>query len=242
MEIKKEWFETWFNTPYYHILYKKRNVEEAQQFMLKLTHFLNLPKESTILDLGCGKGRHAVFLNKLGYNVTGLDLSENSIQFAKQFENKTLQFNQFDMRNPLAEKYNAIFNLFTSFGFFEDDDEDISILKNIKNGLLDNGVAIIDFMNAYKVQQKLVTNETKTIDNITFNIHRYIENGFIFKEIQFFADGRHHEYTERVKCINFEKAKQYMLSVGFKINQAFGNYQLDTFNENNSDRLILLLS
>ena len=86
----KDWFTDWFNTSYYHILYKDRNDADAQLFMKNITAFLALPKTAHILDLPCGKGRHALFLNSLGYKVTGADLAENSIKYAKQFENEKL--------------------------------------------------------------------------------------------------------------------------------------------------------
>ncbi|MEN8885269.1 MAG: methyltransferase domain-containing protein, partial [Winogradskyella sp.] len=79
---KKQWFASWFDTPYYHILYKDRDYSEAQVFMDNLTNYLNIPNGGKILDLACGKGRHSVYLNKLGYNVTGVDLSEKSITHA----------------------------------------------------------------------------------------------------------------------------------------------------------------
>ena len=82
---KKYWFTDWFNTPYYHTLYKHRNDIDAQLFMKNITAFLSIPKTTHILDLPCGKGRHSVFLNSLGYKVTGGDLAENSIKFAQQF-------------------------------------------------------------------------------------------------------------------------------------------------------------
>jgi len=53
----ENWYASWFDTPYYHILYKDRDYDEAQAFMDNLTHYLNLPEESKILDLACGKGR-----------------------------------------------------------------------------------------------------------------------------------------------------------------------------------------
>ena len=115
------WFESWFDTKYYHILYKERNDEEAQLLMDNLTHYLNLPEDAKILDLACGKGRHAIYLNSLGFDVTGIDLSENSIKEASQFANEKLHFKVHDMRETCNEKYDAIFNLFTSFGYFEDD-------------------------------------------------------------------------------------------------------------------------
>ncbi|MDX1828158.1 MAG: class I SAM-dependent methyltransferase [Lutibacter sp.] len=241
MSDTKDWFVSWFNTKYYHTLYKNRDYNEAQLFMQNLVSFLNLKKDAELLDLGCGKGRHAIFLNKLGFDVLGADLSSNSINYAKQFENETLHFYEHDMRIPFSSKFDAIFNLFTSFGFFEEDAEDILILKNIKNGLKDNGVAVIDFMNTKKVYKTLVPFEEKTIDGITFKIHRFIENGFVHKQINFFADNKQHEFIEKVKCIDLKKAKNYMQTVGFNIKHQFGNYQLEDFNEATSDRLILVL-
>jgi SAM-dependent methyltransferase len=236
----KDWFTDWFNTPYYHILYKDRNDEDAQLFMRNITEFLKLPKSTHILDLPCGKGRHSVFLNSLGYTVTGGDLAENSIKIAKKNENNTLKFKVHDMRKPFNNKYDTIFNLFTSFGYFEDDKEDLIILENIKNGLHNNGYFVFDFLNADYVKANLVSNETKIVDNITFHITRKIKNGFIFKNVSFFADGKQHSYTERVKYLDIYKMKQYFKSVGFTILNIFGDYELNEFDTKTSNRLILV--
>lgn len=235
-----DWFTEWFNTPYYHILYKDRNDTDAQLFMSNITRFLNLPKTTHILDLPCGKGRHAVYLNCLGYKVTGGDLSENSIDFAKQFENETLDFQVHDMRKPFENKYDAVFNLFTSFGYFKDDADDLLILQNIKNGLKENGVFVFDFLNAKKVEQNLVKNETKVIDGIEFHINKEIKDGFILKHISFLADGKSHSFTEQVKYLDLPKMKDYFKTIGFEIVHCFGNYHLNEFHSNFSDRLILV--
>lgn len=237
---QKDWFKEWFNTPYYHILYKHRDFADAQSFMQNITTFLGLNKDKHILDLPCGKGRHAVYLNSLGYRVTGGDLSENSIAFAKQYENDRLTFEVHDMRKPFHLKYDAVFNLFTSFGYFNSDKDDLLILKNIKNGLKDNGVFVFDFLNADKLQTTLIKNETKTIDSIVFTIERKIKGGFILKHIYFHADGKDHHYTERVKFLNLETMKNYFNEVGFKIENTFGDYQLNSFDSKTSDRLILV--
>ena len=93
MENKNvNWFTSWFDTKYYHLLYKNRDDHDAQLFMKHLTNYLNIPENGSILDLACGKGRQAVYLNSLNYNVTGVDLSKNSIEHAKQFENDSLNF------------------------------------------------------------------------------------------------------------------------------------------------------
>jgi SAM-dependent methyltransferase len=236
----KDWFTDWFNTPYYHVLYKDRNDIEAQLFMKNITAFLALPKTTHILDLPCGKGRHAVFLNSLGYKVTGGDLSENSIKFAEKFKNNSLSFKVHDMRKPFNNQYNAVFNLFTSFGYFEDDKDDLLILQNIKNGLKKDGVFVFDFLNAAFVKQTLVAKETKIVDSIIFYITREINNGFILKNISFFADGENHVYTERVKYLDAKKIKSYFEKVGFTVTHIFGSYNLSNFDEQTSKRLILV--
>jgi len=241
MAKKKDWFVSWFDTNYYHTLYSHRDDYEAQEFIINIVNFLNFKKDDILLDLGCGKGRHSIYLNSLGYNVVGADLSKNSIQLAKQFENDRLKFIEQDMRDPFNTTYNAILNLFTSFGFFEDDADDIAVLQNIKNGLKPEGFAIIDFMNVKKVVSNLVSEEIQTIEGISFKINRYLKDGFIVKEINFDADGEHHTYLEKVKSLELPKIKSYLNSVDFKIKHTFGNYQLEDFNEETSDRLILVL-
>ena len=241
MAKKKDWFVSWFDTNYYHTLYSHRDDDEAQEFMINIVNFLNFKKDDVLLDLGCGKGRHSIYLNSLGFNVVGADLSKNSIQLAKQFENDHLKFIEQDMRDPFNTTYNAILNLFTSFGFFEDDEDDIAVLQNIKNGLKPEGFAIIDFMNVKKVVSNLVSEEIQTIEGISFKINRYLKDGFIVKEINFDADGEHHTYFEKVKSLELPKIKSYLNSVDFKIKHTFGNYQLEDFNEETSDRLILVL-
>jgi len=237
---KTDWFTDWFNTSYYHILYKNRNDSDAQLFMQKITALLALEKGAHIADLPCGKGRHSIFLNSLGYRVTGGDLSENSILHAKQFENEKLNFEVWDMRDSIDYKYDAIFNLFTSFGYFEDDREDIKVLNNIKNGLKKDGVFVFDFLNATKLEATLVKEETKIVDEITFNIKREIKEGFIFKYISFTADNELHSYTERVKYLDLPKMISFLNKVGFQLVEIFGDYNLSTFDKNTSDRLILV--
>lgn len=237
---KNDWFTDWFNTPYYHILYKDRNDADAQLFIKNITQFLQLSKDKHILDLPCGKGRHSIFLNQLGYKVTGGDLSENSIKHAKQFENEKLKFKVHDMRKPFRNKYDAVFNLFTSFGYFVDDKEDLLVLKNIKEGLKNNGIFVFDFLNAIKVKNTLIKKETKIIEDITFHISREIKEGFILKHIHFLADNKNHSFTERVKYLDVDTMKNYFLQVGFTINAIFGDYQLNDFQPESSDRLIIV--
>lgn len=241
MEIKKEWFQDWFDTPYYHSLYDHRNDEEARFFMKNLIAFLELKKSDRILDLPCGKGRHALFLNEQGFDVVGADLSNNSILTAKNYENKTLRFTTHDMRNALSGKYNAIFNLFTSFGYFNDEQTNITVLKNFKNALYPDGHIVIDFLNVKKVEKELIPKEEFTKNDISFIITKQITNDFIIKDIYFEADNIQHHFTEKVQCLHLDKLRKFAKKVNLKVQNIFGDYNLSPFDENTSDRLILVL-
>lgn len=235
-----KWFSSWFDTPYYHILYRNRGDEEAQEFMQNLVRFLKLPKGASILDLACGKGRHAVYLNKLGYSVTGVDLSENSISYARQFENENLKFHVHCMCKPMGEKYDAVFNLFTSLGYFEDERENRESILAIKEEIKEGGWGVIDFMNVKKVINNLVASEVKTVKGIDFHISRKVEDGYILKDIEFEDEGEEHAYTEKVKALTLEKFLYYFDIAGIELVHTFGDYHLQPYDEKHSDRLILV--
>lgn len=234
------WFESWFNTPYYHILYKDRDDSEAQLFMDNLTHYLNLPENGSILDLACGKGRHAVYLNQLGYQVTGMDISENSIAHASQYANESLQFKVQDMREPITEQFDAIFNLFTSFGYFDDTADNIKALHVIKNSLSEYGFGVIDFLNANYVIANLVPEETKHMDGITFHIKRYVEHKKIIKEIEVIDNDKTFLFKEKVSALYLEDFEKMMEQCGIYLLDIFGDYKLKKFYKNESERLIMI--
>ncbi|WP_367771152.1 class I SAM-dependent methyltransferase [Flavobacterium sp. WC2421] len=234
------WFSSWFDTPYYHILYKERNYREAQLFMDNITHYLNLPEKAKVLDLACGKGRHSIYLNQLGFNVLGADLSENSIAEANKNANDSLHFKVHDMREPFEEKFDAIFNLFTSFGYFENDEDNLTTLKAIKESLSDYGFAVIDFMNVKQVLDTLVPEETKTVEGIDFHLKRYLKDGHIYKEIDFEDKGQKFHYTEKVKALTLQDFEALMEEAGIYLLDIFGDYKLKKFYKNDSERLIMI--
>lgn len=237
---KNTWFASWFDTPYYHILYKDRDYEEAQVFMDNITNYLNLPEDAKILDLACGKGRHSIYLNQLGYDVTGADLSENSISEASKFSNNKLHFTVHDMRIPFDEKFDAIFNLFTSFGYFENDEDNLTTLQAIKESLSEYGFAVIDFMNVHHVINNLVPEETKTVEGIEFKIKRYVKDNHIFKEIDFEDKGEKFHFVEKVQALTLQDFEEMMEEAGIFLLDTFGDYKLKKFYKNDSERLIMV--
>jgi len=241
MSKRKVWYSEWFNSKYYHLLYQNRNYSEAESFISNLVDYLKPNSEDHILDLACGKGRHSLYLNQLGNKVTGLDLSCNSIDHARKNENDRLKFDVHDMRNVYqANAYQYIFNLFTSFGYFNSNSQNLKVIQAIKEQLVDQGIVVIDYFNATKVAEQLVENESKTVDGIEFNIKKWIDGRNVFKSIAFRADGSSFQYTERVELLNLSDFKNYLDATGLQLFTTFGSYSLEEFHPLTSDRLILL--
>jgi SAM-dependent methyltransferase len=238
---RKEWYADWFDSRYYHVLYRDRDLQEARTLIDNLVDRLGLQPGCRVLDLACGKGRHSVYLAQKGFYVTGVDLSEKSIGYANQFASERLEFFIHDMRRPLRVNYfDVVLNLFTSFGYFEKDADNDKAIASAAKALKPGGTLVIDFMNSAKVIRTLVKEETKTIEDINFRIRRYVENGFIVKEIMFEACGTGNVFHERVKALTLSDFSRYFDHVGLKVINLYGDYHLNGFDEHTSDRLIMV--
>lgn len=234
------WFEEWFNSPYYHKLYCHRNEEEARFFIDNLLKKLELPKGAKILDLACGKGRHAIYLNTLGYDVTGIDLSEENIATAQISENQTLSFFVHDMRQLYWNEYfDCILNLFTSFGYFDDENDNLKTLQSVHDSLKPGGTFVIDFMNAEKAIQNLIQQETVVSDGTEFHISREATNTHIHKTIEVREGEKIHRFSEKVQLLREEDFEKLFESARLKINAVWGDYSLNPFHEETSERLII---
>ena len=237
-----EWFETWFDSHYYHILYKDRGDTEARIFIDNISLYLNFLPNDKILDLACGKGRHSIYLNKKGLLVEGIDLSEESIEYAKQFENERLQFHQHDMRKVYKLNYfDFILNLFTSFGYFQTDQENQQAITAMEKSLQSEGRIVLDFFNTEKVLDTLVEYEEKTIEGITFKILKTIEEDFIVKDIYFEDKGKEFHFQERVRAIPSFDFLRYFRNAGLTVARIFGDYDLSEFEEGISERMIFVV-
>ena len=236
-----KWFSTWFDSPYYHILYEQRDEDEAAAFITSLQNKLALTPGARVLDAACGKGRHAITLEQLGFSVDAFDLSTANIESATVFENKNLLFFVHDLREPLPlqNQYDAIFNFFTSFGYFDAQEDNKKMLHAIAQMLDKNSLLLIDFMNAKKVIIILVPAEDVIRDTLSFDISRIFDGTHIFKDIQFSEEEEDFHYTERVQALYLEDFKA-LLEGDFEILHTFGDFELNAFDASHSDRLILI--
>jgi len=229
----------WFNSDYYHILYKNRDKKEAEFFINNLIKKLKIKKKSKILDLACGVGRHSFYLNKKGMNVIGIDNSENNIKKAKKFENKFLKFKKKEMTEDYGQEFDFIFNLFTSFGYINEK-HNLNTFKSINNSLINHGILVIDYLNVFKLKEELVEKETKKIGNIIFNIKRSFKDNFIVKKIKIKDNNEIFYFEERVMELTKNDFQDYLKKFNFEILDVYGNYNLEKYHKN-SERLIMII-
>jgi SAM-dependent methyltransferase len=243
MEVEKQWFKDWFNSPYYHLLYSNRDEKEAASFIDKLVDYLHPRPGSSMLDVACGRGRHARYLADKGFNVTGIDLSEESIAAARKLENDHLSFFQHDMRLPFRINYfDVVFNFFTSFGYFETRHENDNALRTLANSLKPGGRLVLDYLNSVYVAAHLVVDEVKEKGDVVFDIRREMHNGKFQKEINILDKKQmlRSTYHESVSAFTRKDFEDMFAMQGLAITDIFGDYHFNAFDEQHSPRLIII--
>ena len=238
-----EWFENWFDSKYYHILYQNRDNQEANLLIKNILKVLQPKQNSQFLDIGCGTGRHAIQINKKGFNVDGIDLSKKSLEKAIIYQNEKLKFYHKDMRNiNKINKYDVVLNLFTSFGYFDNDKHHELVFRNIFKTLKNKGHFVIDFFNAKKIintHQKPVF-EKKTLNNVSFEILKTHDSKFVYKKIKIIDKEKIYIYNEKVRLITKQKFLSYFQNLKIDLKSIHGDYHLNKYNPRSSDRLILI--
>ena len=242
IENNANWYKQWFDSAFYHQLYSNRSEKEATDFIDTLMDELNPPANSKVLDLGCGAGRHAKWLAAKGFNVTGLDLAASSIRSAKRYEKTNLRFAKHDMRDAFGKNhFDYVFNFFTSFGYFKNDEENHKVIRNIYNALKPGGSLVLDYLNVTWCEDRLVTEETKEIDGIVYHISRWSDEKFFYKKIVIEnMPAGHSEFVEQVAKFDLNAFEYMFEQNGLKLVKVYGDYQLNEYNTVSSPRMILL--
>ncbi|MFP5041805.1 class I SAM-dependent methyltransferase [Parasediminibacterium sp. JCM 36343] len=242
--IKKAWYKDWFNSPYYHLLYQNRDEGEALAFIERLIAHLQPPKNALMLDVACGKGRHSKVLADMGFDVTGIDLSEASIEEAKQDEADNLHFYQHDMRLPFRiNYYDYAFNFFTSFGYFKTQREHNNAIRTIAQSIKKEGLFVIDYLNVHYVSGLLKKMHTTIVGDTHFHITKWQDEQHFFKQIQVSEGGKasqKHLYTERVAKFSLGDFTEMLAYHHVQVQEVFGDYNLGSYDIKKSPRMIIV--
>jgi len=239
----ESWFKNWFNSPYYHQLYFKRDDVEAEAFISKLLERLQPAPGATMLDVACGRGRHALQLANHGYDVTGIDLSEDSIEEAKQQEKKNLHFYRHDMRLPFRiNYYDFVFNFFTSFGYFNTQRENDNAMRTISQALKNHGTLVIDFLNVHYAEDHLVHHSEQTINDVHYIITKWFDETHFYKKIEI-EDEQYDTpfiFTEKVQKLTLGDFNDMLAFQYLQVKEVFGDYQFNRYDVKKSPRLIIV--
>lgn len=242
------WYERSFGSDYL-IVYRHRDWEQAASEVQRMAGWMNLPEGADVLDIGCGMGRHVLALTKLGYRVTGIDLSDALLKKAKEDMDEGMvgQLVQGDMRQlPFEDgQFEATVNLFTSFGYFSDETDNFRVLKEIQRVLKKEGRFLIDFLNPAYVEANLVPRSQRIDEESGLHIEevRTIENGWVIKKITIGPVGNQEEsrtYEEHVRLLPLEWFTNAFLEVGLSLEIVYGNYDGDAYQPAESPRMIMI--
>ncbi len=240
---EQAWYKDWFNSPFYHKLYFERDEKEAEAFIKKLLAYLKPPAGSRMLDVACGKGRHSKTLAAPGFIVTGIDISPDSIAYAKQFEKENLDFFVHDMRLPFWGNYfNYAFNFFTSFGYFKTRREHNDAIRTISKSLKPGGIFVIDYLNTHYAEDHIVHNEEKLLDGTAYRILRWHDDHHFFKKIVVDDPSLKEPvaYTEKVAKFTLGDFTDMLAFQDMQVQEVFGDYQFHKYHVKETPRLILV--
>lgn len=222
------WYKEWFDREEYEIVYKGRNVEEAKRLIDLLERVVKPDPGSEILDLACGRGRHAHNLARRGYRVTGLDLSGRALDKAEKaarHDNLDIRFVRGDMREPLGVScFDGVVNLFTAFGYFRDENDNRRAIDSVVTMLRPGGWLLQDYLNAPYVAATLSPEDYRVDDDVEIEQRRWIENNRVNKKIILRRNGNEYTFCESVRLFTLDDFKNLYETSGLRLVETFGDY------------------
>lgn len=240
---EQAWYERWFGREYLE-LYAHRNQAEAKNDIDAIEKLLNLKDHQPVLDLACGSGRHSIELAARGYSVTGIDLSSELLEQARTDAQKAgleIPFTRCDMReHPYHGEFGTVLNMFTSFGYFEDDAENQRIMAAIARALRPGGVFLIDYINRDHVLSALVPEDSKQINGKQVVQQRRFNQKTqrLEKTIIIENDAGQRRFTESVRLYRKDEMLQMAVSAGLAVSGTHGSLNGEA-HQASSPRLIL---
>lgn len=237
------WFQDWFGREYL-ALYPHRDRAEAKRAVRLLREATGLGPGTRVLDVGCGPGRHMAEMLRIGYRATGLDLSPSMLEAARTaIPGRRLV--RADMRRlPFrAASFDVVTSYFTSFGYFDNEGDDLRVLSEARRALAAGGWYLLDFLNAAEVVARLKTEDRRTVSGLDVVQERRLADGgrIIEKRIRIRAQGdaSAREFVERVRLYRSEDLESMLGRAGLTPGPTFGGYDLSPFSSE-SPRYIVL--
>ncbi len=227
--FKKNWYREWFGEDYLTV-YSHRNDPDARALIRLILKNIPLSTQASVLDLGCGNGRHAFALAPHVAHVSGLDLSEHLLREAQkrkraQKNGNNTDFIRGDMRTlPFRTSFDAVLSLFTSFGYFDDDKEHQQVANGMAAVLKPGGFLVLDYLNAGYVRLHLQPTGQRDVDGMRVDEKRWIDKGRVFKKISLRSRGEERVFYESVRLFSMEEMIQILKKAQIRVMHIFGDY------------------
>ena len=243
--MSAEWFEKWFSIKYYLELYSHRDEEDARWIINLMQRTIAFSTHSKVLDIACGAGRHSIELARRGFDVTGFDLSpfligeaRNALKHSKE-KGLLLKLEIKDMRHfDYKEKFDIALNIFSSFGYFEDDDTNFSVFENAASSVRKGGYFLFDYINKDYLLKNIVPISSQSKGKYRITQKRRLSGDFVHKEITI-KDGKFSaSFEERLKLYSPDEIKKSLRLFGFEVEKTFGDYFGNRFAKKDSQRFI----
>lgn len=238
------WYTEWFNSENYLKVYSHRDESEAERLVELIVQTLSIKPDSKILDMACGSGRHAVIFAKRGFDVTAVDLSQRLLSDAKATARENDVKINFVLSDILdfetTQRFNLALNLFTSIGYFDNDEDNFRVILKANELLIDGGYFVIDYFNKNYLLKNLIPTSVFSENGLRITQNRIIEGNRVRKNISIESNGLVEEYYESVRLYNHDEMLTHIKKAGFNIFNEFGDYNGNNFNKESSPRLIIV--
>ncbi len=242
--VATEWFESWFESEHYLNLYSHRDKNDALQMISFLKEKLSLKPGARILDLGCGPGRHSLIFAKEAFKVTGFDLSKRLLEAACKgisLEGIDLSLVRGDIRHlPFRRGFDLVMSVFTSWGYFDDDQENFEVLRQALSLKKQTGYFILDLLNQGFLVENLIPSDTISRNGITYQIKREITGNRVIKTIDFMENGEMKSFQESVRLYEAGDIIEVLEEAGASKISLYGDYKGGKFDRLSSPRLICI--
>jgi len=238
------WYKDWFNSENYLKIYSHRNESEAQRLVELIVNNLSIKSDSKILDMACGSGRHAIIFAKKGFDVTAVDLSKRLLSEAKENAEQNHVKIDFVLSDILdfetTKRFNLNLNLFTSFGYFDNDEDNFRVILKAYELLSNGGYFVIDYFNKNYLLKNLIPTSVFSENGLRITQNRFIEGNRVRKNIIIENGGSTEEFYESVRLYGYDEMLTYIKKAGFNIFNEYGDYNGNNFNKESSPRFIVI--
>lgn len=244
--MSNDWWKTYFDAGYLREYEPIFNLVEDRRQVVRLIDLLELPAGSRILDVPCGQGRHAHLLAEAGFNVDGVDLSTHLLAVAKKRgTGPRLRYRRADMRKLPAAwtgRFDAVLNLFTSFGFFTDIHDDARVLAECARVLKPGGVMIWQGGSRDGVMARFLERDWwTTSDGTMIAQDRSFDplSGFLTIKSTWQGRRKTEQREHRIRLYTASRLASMMLEHGLVVEQAWHSFERRPLTRRSSEMLLV---